>query len=518
MVGRDQFVGEDASRAGGAGVAWLGLAAAAAVFLVLAVFYFGYTIDDAYISLRYARNVAAGEGFAFDGRVPPVEGYTNFLWVLCEVPLYAIKLPGDAVFYAKLMGIGWGLAALAAAFSLARRLFGPGAGVVAALFIAAMGNVAFWAVGGLETAQYLCLIILALRFTLDAGRRTAAAVAAGALWCLAALARPEGFVLACVVILSGLIAGGAGARGRRGLLRAGVVLLVGYGAYFLWRWHYFGMVLPNTFYARAGFSAASFAARVRGVLPFLAYTVPPVAAAWALGRRDKDTRVRLPWVALIACLALAFVARREWMPGFRYELPFAVLAWIAFAGAWFKFIKDRPKVVAGALTTAVLVYAFVPGIFLFKEVSYTDGLDRGHVALGKWLARAAPTGSSLATWDMGALPYYAEFPVIYDLNPEGLLSRETTSRGYRPDYFLAEGPTFFVLYSSEPTRAAAPPGHWTRSYYDAPAFAAGYEYLFTFTMRPGYHLRVYVDKGAALAPEDLAAGAELASRSRAPAD
>lgn len=157
-----------------------GVAAAVAIFLILAAFYFDYTIDDAYISLRYARNVVAGEGFAFDAAVPPGEGYTNFLWVLGEVPLYALRLPGDAVLYTKLSGMGWGLATLAAAFFLAKRLFGVAAAVVATLSIAAMGNVAFWAVGGLETAQYLCLIIVALFFTLDAGTSTGRAVTAGA--------------------------------------------------------------------------------------------------------------------------------------------------------------------------------------------------------------------------------------------------------------------------------------------------------------------------------------------------
>jgi arabinofuranosyltransferase len=497
---------------GGAGVAWLGLAAA--IFLLLAASYFNYTIDDAYISLRYARNVAGGEGFAFDNRAPPVEGYTNFLWVVCEVPFYVLRVPGDAVLSAKLMGIAWGIVALAAAFLLARRLFGPGAGAVAALCIAAMGNVAFWAVGGLETAQYLCLIILALYFTLEAGRRTAAAVAAGALWCLAALARPEGFVLAYVVILSSLIMGGAGGRERRGFFVAGVVLTFAYGAYFLWRWRYFGMFLPNTFYARAGFSAASFATRVRGVLPFLAYTALPVAAAWVPGRRERNHGARLLWIALTACLVLAFVARREWMPGFRYELPFAVLAWLLFAGTWFNYIKKRRKAVAGALTAAVIMYAAIPGVFLFKEVSYTEGLDRAHVALGKWLARAAPAGSSLATWDMGALPYYSELPVIYDLNPEGLLSRETTRYGYRPEYFLSRRPTYFVLYSSEPDRVAVPPGHWTRAYYESPILADEYKYLFAFTMGRDYDMRVYVRRDVAFAPGDVATGERLARLSR----
>jgi hypothetical protein len=399
---------------------------------------------------------------------------------------------------------------------LARRLFGVGAGVVAALAFAALGNVAFWAVAGLETAQYLCLVIIALFFTLAGAGRPAGGVIAGAAWFLAALARPEGFVLACVVLASALIFGGpAGARRR--VLFAAVVLTVTYGVYFVWRWYYFGAFLPNTFYARAGFSAATLAGRVRGVVPFLIYMAPVAAGAWALGRGDRDPRVRVLWAAVLASLALAFAARREWMPGFRYELPFAVLAWLAFAGAWVKLIRGRRRLVGAALTAAVLIYASVPGTFLLKEVSYTEGLRRAHVALGKWLAGAAPPESSLATWDMGALPYFSEFPIIYDINPEGLLSRETTSRGYAPAYFFERRPTFFVLYSASPTRAAVPGRHWAARYYESPVLIREYEYLFTFTMRREYHLRVYALKGVSLSSEELAAGAKLAGRSRAAA-
>jgi hypothetical protein len=118
---------------------------------------------------------------------------------------------------------------------------------------------------------------------------------------------------------------------------------------------------------------------------------------------------------------------------------------------------------------------------------------------------------------MGALPYFSGFPIIYDINPEGLLSRETTSRGYAPAYFLKRRPTFFVLYSASPTRAAVPGRHWAARYYGSPILAHEYEYLFTFTMRREYHLRVYALKGASLPPEELAAGARLAGQSRAAA-
>ena len=38
------------------------------------------TMDDAYISFRYARNLAEGLGFVYNAG-ERIEGYTNFLWV-----------------------------------------------------------------------------------------------------------------------------------------------------------------------------------------------------------------------------------------------------------------------------------------------------------------------------------------------------------------------------------------------------------------------------------------------------
>ena len=43
--------------------------------------YFGYTSDDAYISYRYARNLADGAGLVWNPG-EHVEGYSNFLWTV----------------------------------------------------------------------------------------------------------------------------------------------------------------------------------------------------------------------------------------------------------------------------------------------------------------------------------------------------------------------------------------------------------------------------------------------------
>jgi len=488
-----------------------GAVLAAAVFITFTALYFSYTIDDAYISLRYARNAAAGLGFAFDEAVPPVEGYTNFLWILCEVPFFAFGLTGDVLTYVKVLGIVWGLGAVAAAFMLGRAAYGGGAGALAALFVAVTGNFAFWAVAGLETAQYLCLALGATYLSLRLDRGAVVAVAAGLAWALAAAARPEGGAVAAAVLAYGFVAGG---RGRARYLLAAAAFAVVYGAYFWWRATYFDAALPNTYYARGGLSWAGLGARARGLVPFFVYVAPAAVAAAAFALRRRSREAGFIWVAAAASLALAFAARREWMPGYRYELPCVAFLWVAAGGAFDGLRRRLFGLPAAAALIVTLAYLFFPGAALFGERPYAEGLNRAHVALGRWLREAAPPGSSLAAWDMGALPYYSELPRIYDLNPEGLLSRETTRDGYRPEYFLAERPTFFVLYSARADRPQAPPRHWTWSYYRSPVFTSLYRYLFTFTMRDGYNLRVYVHRGVPLSAAEIASGEARARDSR----
>ena len=59
------------------GLEALGLATIMAAY-TLAVTRFWWTVDDAFISFRYARNLARGDGLRFNlGDHIPVEGYSN---------------------------------------------------------------------------------------------------------------------------------------------------------------------------------------------------------------------------------------------------------------------------------------------------------------------------------------------------------------------------------------------------------------------------------------------------------
>jgi len=62
---------------------------------------FWWVDEDAFISSRYASNLARGHGLRFNvSEVVPVEGYSNFLWVLWSSLVEL--LGGDAAFWVPL--------------------------------------------------------------------------------------------------------------------------------------------------------------------------------------------------------------------------------------------------------------------------------------------------------------------------------------------------------------------------------------------------------------------------------
>ena len=97
----------------------LGLLAPAALLLDDLVAAAPVNIDDAFISFRYARNLARGMGLVYNAG-ERIEGYTNFL----ETPILAagIKLGVEPTVTAKVVGGMAALGALAVVWRLSERL------------------------------------------------------------------------------------------------------------------------------------------------------------------------------------------------------------------------------------------------------------------------------------------------------------------------------------------------------------------------------------------------------------
>ncbi|MBN1296210.1 hypothetical protein JXA80_05470, partial [bacterium] len=171
-----------------------------AIFLVGAMDYWFFTVEDAYISFRYCDHMLQGRGLVFNPG-EPVEGYTNFLWIM-TIALTRLAVPFPLA--AKLPGFIFGMALILmlGRWRMDTKTYSC-AGPLAALLTAACPGVQMWAVAGLETILFSLCITAGF---LSAARTTLSArMISGLLFGLATLTRPEGILFFGVFLVVELV-------------------------------------------------------------------------------------------------------------------------------------------------------------------------------------------------------------------------------------------------------------------------------------------------------------------------
>ena len=230
---------------------------AAAIPFVLAVRSFWWTCDDAFITFRYAKHLARGDGLIFNpGESPPVEGFTNLGWTLYLALFrwFDASLPLVANLTSALAGFG--LIALVVIW-VRKHLDGDLFTTLSTgLVLATLPPLAIWSTSGLETMPFAFSVFATFFFLSGEPTRLRTWLAAGCA-CDAALLRADGPLWIGFVFLAVLVPWFA--RGRKGpefraVITAGLVLTAVVAAQFLWRKSYFGQWVPNTASIKAGFS------------------------------------------------------------------------------------------------------------------------------------------------------------------------------------------------------------------------------------------------------------------------
>jgi hypothetical protein len=209
-------------------------------------------IDDSWVSFRYARNLVLSGELSYEVGAPPVEGMTNLLWTLLAAVWIGVAPDLDPILGARVVGGLLHLAAIVGVVLLAARIAdraggrGALAGAVAGGILAATGNLAYFAMSGLETPLWIALFVLALERADAAWHGNGrAAVGLGIALGLLATTRPEG-------VLLGLLACAALTSRRRLAIRAAVPFVLACAALEGFRLTYYGELLPNTFHAKPG--------------------------------------------------------------------------------------------------------------------------------------------------------------------------------------------------------------------------------------------------------------------------
>lgn len=418
--------------------------------------------DDAFITFRYAKHVADGVGPIFNVG-ERVEGFSSPLSVF--VLAAGMKLGFDPPWLARILGIASaGLLVFAVYWSL--RVVGVvGWGAALATFVVSSSPVVhFWTMAGMETLPYSLLLFvgLALLTRPEAGTRTIVG-ASGAL-ALAALTRPEGLAFwVGGLALSVIRMGRFGARPIAYFAAPGLSIV----AYGIWRMSYFGLPLPNTYYAKVGTDFAllwSHGLRELGVFFDLLCNQASVAVAIAgvamglASRRGQTVLVMAP--ATLFYFVYVVSVGGDSLGVLRYHVP--VFALLAFMGGLL-FVDAGPHLrgrqrkmiqAVGALGVCLTVYgahALMNGERRPKiDVKYLEG----NVKLGRHLRQNFPEDSLIAVSAAGAIPFYSDRPTLdlYGLNDAHIARQPVRGRNAYPghmkwdiDYVMSRKPDLIVV-------------------------------------------------------------------------
>jgi hypothetical protein len=349
-------------------LAWVAVLLPFALFVVHASLFRWWLIDDAGISIAYARNLAHGHGLVAQPGVAPVEGFSNPLWTLLIAPLVASPAV-DPTLPLKLASLALVLGTFVLVALVARRLFGSswrsGAVTLASLaFVSLDTGFVVWTTSGLENPLYafLCALVclLGVGSAAESGRRgPGREIGAGLVAAALALTRPDGivFLVAFPLVLAVGVAR-APSTWRTGLLRLAVHLgavLTPIAVYLGFRLVYFGDLLPNTYRAKGAELLSAGTSRfledcagrgldvVRGV--FAGWTVP-VLLLLAGGllhlvvRRWRTSAVVLLLPALLCAGAIYCLLPDDWMAEYRFATPLLLLLPLVLFGLLAELLAD----------------------------------------------------------------------------------------------------------------------------------------------------------------------------------
>jgi arabinofuranosyltransferase len=456
--------------------------------------YLAVIAEDAFISFRFAKNLVSGNGLVWNLTEPPVEGYSNFLWVMLNA--IALYLDVEVTLFSQFAGMVAGILVLVYVYRFAQNFLSKtrwGA-FLPPLFLACSGPFAAWACSGLETTFFTLWVVAAAYYTVSwqacGNIKTLSLAFSSAL--IATLSRPEGFGIFAVLVLIILFLQNPHhqrKKHRTTFFLALFFYIIPFSIYFIWRFSYFGFLLPNTFYAKTG---GGYFQWYRGLcylfyfgfhylLPFIPL---PFLILWNRAQPLVKFKLFQPASrsrAALMCLSLTVTysvyiiwVGGDYMAMYRFLVPILPFIYLLISYGFMRLFEKGPTPVQRFVLIALLLFSIAATIVhstpleerLFTKPTMTHGQYRG-IQTERWHSRrltaighffknyAQGENAGLATDAIGAVGFYSELE-IYGLHGlvdpviahrhgknigKGLPGHEKASLAYT----LAKQPTFFMF-------------------------------------------------------------------------
>jgi len=436
------------------------------LFAAFSVYYLRrFFHDDAFISLRYARNLIKGHGLVWNPGETPVEGYTNFLWVMMSAVLHAAGL--SLIAATRVLGVGSLIGLFAVVLWMAPRA----SAFPTALLLVTNISLAAWAWGGLETCGFSLFMITGVLILQSLENRWSPTrcLAAGFFLSLAQLCRPEAVLVLLVWIAQTLVFPNLSESGVRkrtiSLVAAPFVVVV--GSHMVWRFIYYGDWLPNSYYAKSSGFVPEFTQQGLHYLlqfalfDFLAVSLFVLAVARAIRHRDRAE-------VLTSGTVLGYFFYMLWsggdhMPWFRFLVPAVPLIYLSVTRFVFAHWHAR-RVLPWAIVVATCVWHLTSGVIWAQSGwKYEDAAAWHGTIVGLHIHENWPDESVVALNTAGATAFFARVHCIDMLGINDHHIARTTARhdprlpwtalaGHRKgdgNYVLGRKPDYIIIGGSE---------------------------------------------------------------------
>jgi hypothetical protein len=422
-----------------------------ALFLSIAILYLNreFYHDDSYITLRYARNFIEGSGIVWNpGEY--VQGYTNFLHLILISFFGWLGL--DLVLASRIIGVAalGCLPPMVIFFGTAidekqrRPLW-----LLAAILVMTSAPMLVWSIGGLEGTLFSLLVTTGcFLFLLALSKSTPVWLyaASGCSFALSFLTRPDGIVF--IVISSAFLLAKLKERPQtfRNVIAFATPVAILVLPYVIWQFTYYGDIVPNTFYAKAGtplmlrlHSGYRYLTDYAMQPPYLLILVT-ASLLFAFVRRAWNPNITYMSLSTIGYLLFIIYAGGDHMQAFRFVLPVVGLisGTIPFCLAPIVDMGHRSAFVGIALAILILSSLQLKSGKLNPRIE--DPAARIGTIVGKYIASAWPEGSLVALNTAGSTPYYAgrhRFIDMLGLNDSHIAKRKIDT--IQLDWQLAPG-------------------------------------------------------------------------------